>query len=76
MTHETIIEAGRVERHYWRDLWRYRELFQRAGLARRGCPLQADGDRSGLGCHSAVRDNHFRKIGESAVRRAMHQIRR
>src|SRR3984893_7450094 len=23
-----IIEAGRTERHYWRDLWRYRELFQ------------------------------------------------
>ncbi len=23
-----IIEAGRQERHYWRDLWRYRELFQ------------------------------------------------
>jgi lipopolysaccharide transport system permease protein len=23
-----IIEAGRPERHYWRDLWRYRELFQ------------------------------------------------
>jgi len=22
-----IIEAGRVERHYWRDLWRFRELF-------------------------------------------------
>jgi len=22
-----IIEAGRIERHYWRDLWRYRELF-------------------------------------------------
>lgn len=22
-----IIEAGRQERHYWRDLWRYRELF-------------------------------------------------
>lgn len=22
-----IIEAGRVERHYWRDIWRYRELF-------------------------------------------------
>lgn len=22
-----IIEAGRTERHYWRDLWRYRELF-------------------------------------------------
>jgi lipopolysaccharide transport system permease protein len=24
---ELIIEAGRTERNYWRDLWRYRELF-------------------------------------------------
>lgn len=24
---ELIIEAGRTERRYWRDLWRYRELF-------------------------------------------------
>ena len=25
---ETItIEAGRSERHYWRDLWRFRELL-------------------------------------------------
>lgn len=24
---EIIIEAGRAERQYWRDLWRYRELF-------------------------------------------------
>lgn len=24
---EIIIEAGRGERQYWRDLWRYRELF-------------------------------------------------
>ncbi len=24
---EIIIEAGRAERHYWRDLWQYRELF-------------------------------------------------
>src|SRR5476651_1867592 len=23
-----IIEAGRSDRHYWRDLWRYRELFR------------------------------------------------
>src|SRR5215468_4894900 len=23
-----IIEPGRLERNYWRDLWRYRELFQ------------------------------------------------
>lgn len=22
-----VLEAGRGERHYWRDLWRYRELF-------------------------------------------------
>jgi lipopolysaccharide transport system permease protein len=25
---ELIIEPGRIERHYWLDLWRYRELFQ------------------------------------------------
>jgi lipopolysaccharide transport system permease protein len=25
--HSLVIEAGRSERHYWRDLWRYRELF-------------------------------------------------
>lgn len=24
---ELIIEAGRSEKHYWADLWRYRELF-------------------------------------------------
>ena len=24
---ELIIEAGRTEKHYWQDLWRYRELF-------------------------------------------------
>lgn len=24
---ELLIEAGRTERHYWKDLWRYRELF-------------------------------------------------
>jgi lipopolysaccharide transport system permease protein len=25
--HELIIEPGRSEKNYWRDLWRYRELF-------------------------------------------------
>jgi lipopolysaccharide transport system permease protein len=25
--HELIIEAGRTEKQYWRDIWRYRELF-------------------------------------------------
>src|SRR3984957_8869438 len=24
---ELVIEAGRTEKNYWRDLWRYRELF-------------------------------------------------
>lgn len=24
---ETIIEAGRTEKQYWKDLWKYRELF-------------------------------------------------
>jgi lipopolysaccharide transport system permease protein len=26
--HELIIEPGRTERDYWRDLWQYRELFR------------------------------------------------
>ena len=25
--HKLIIEPGRTEKNYWRDLWRYRELF-------------------------------------------------
>lgn len=25
--HEMVIEAGHAERNYWRDVWRYRELF-------------------------------------------------
>src|SRR5258705_8189403 len=24
---QIVIEAGRTERYYWRDLWNYRELF-------------------------------------------------
>jgi lipopolysaccharide transport system permease protein len=27
-TDELVIEPGRQERHYWQDLWRYRELFR------------------------------------------------
>jgi len=27
MSSEVVIEAGRAEHHYWKDLWRYRELF-------------------------------------------------
>jgi lipopolysaccharide transport system permease protein len=26
--HEITLEAGAAQRHYWYDLWRYRELFQ------------------------------------------------
>ena len=26
-SYQIVIEAGRSERHYWRDLWNYRELF-------------------------------------------------
>jgi lipopolysaccharide transport system permease protein len=26
-TETLVIEPGRADRHYWRDLWRYRELF-------------------------------------------------
>ena len=26
--YELILESGRAEKHYWADLWRYRELFQ------------------------------------------------
>ena len=27
-THRLVIKAGQAEKHYWQDLWRYRELFQ------------------------------------------------
>ena len=27
MGNKLIIEAGRTERHYWKDIWHYRELF-------------------------------------------------
>jgi len=26
-TKKLVIEAGRTERQYWQDIWRYRELF-------------------------------------------------
>ncbi len=42
---ELILEAGRAERHYWRDLWRYRELFLFSGVAGHSGEIQADGDR-------------------------------
>jgi len=38
MTTELVLEPGRIERNYWRDLWRYRELFQ--VLARRDVSIR------------------------------------
>ncbi len=35
---EVILEPGRAEKNYWRDLWRYRELFQ--VLAWRDCAVR------------------------------------
>jgi lipopolysaccharide transport system permease protein len=37
-TTEIIIERGRSDKNYWRDLWRYRELFQ--VLAWRDCAVR------------------------------------
>src|SRR5499427_2756844 len=28
MPHVLVLEPGRAERHYWRELWQYRELFR------------------------------------------------
>ena len=28
MIEDLVLESGRADKHYWRDLWRYRELFQ------------------------------------------------
>jgi lipopolysaccharide transport system permease protein len=27
MQHKIVIESGKTEKHYWQDLWRFRELF-------------------------------------------------
>ena len=27
MRHKIVIEPGRSEKNYWKDLWRFRELF-------------------------------------------------
>ena len=54
---ELIIEPGRGFRHYWRDLWRYRELFYILAWRDIAGALQADGDRHRLGADPAVRDD-------------------
>jgi len=44
MSHEIIIEAGKTERQYWKDLWRYRELFLFLSCGT-SCAIQADSHR-------------------------------
>ena len=39
---KVILEPGRAERNYWRDLWRYRELFQVLAWRDMCGALQAD----------------------------------
>ena len=47
MPYDLIIEPGRAERQYWRDLWHYRELFYILArlrfVPRRGSPHAGDG---------------------------------
>ncbi len=69
-----VLEAGRAERNYWRDLWRYRELFRDPRLARRRRALQADRHRRRLGDRASLSDDAdsdlgFRPPRESADRR-------
>ena len=66
---QITIEAGRMERHYWKDLWRYRELC----LAGHPGALQADGDWRGLGVDPSVADDGgvhggVRQAGQAARR--------
>jgi|ERR1700730_9781931 len=51
-----VIEPGRAERHYCRDLWRCRELFRVLAWRHLGA-LQADSDQGGVGAHPAIFDD-------------------
>ena len=73
MSDAIVIEPGLLERNYWRDLWRYRELFYVSRMARLGRAVQADGDRHDLGGDPAAADHgglyrHFRTDCEVALR--------
>ena len=68
-----VIGAGRSERHYWLDLWRYRELFH--VLAWRYLPsainrrlLASLGARSPVSHHGGIHD-HLWSYRETADRR-------
>ena len=68
MHDELVIEPSSGFKHYWRDLWRYRELFYIPRLARCGGALQADCDRHRLGADPAVcHDDRFRRLSLDKV---------
>ena len=50
--HELIIEPGRTERNYWRDLWRYLELFYFLGFARSTSNIATSATSSRSSCSS------------------------
>ena len=52
-----VIRAGRTERHYWRDLWRYRELFYFLAWRDILVRYKQTGNRDSMGAHSAVSDD-------------------
>jgi hypothetical protein len=54
---ELIIEAGRTERQYGRDLWRYRELFYFLAWREPARSLQANCRRRGLVGYPPVPDH-------------------
>lgn len=54
---ELIIEPGRAERNYWRDLWRFRESPLLPRLPRHPGPLQTDRNRDSVGSHPATHGN-------------------
>src|SRR5260370_23350751 len=68
---ELVIEAGRSERHYWQELWRYRALPSDR-MARYFGALQADRDWPRLGADPTIPDdgglhNYLRPGGQAAL---------
>ena len=58
MMREFVIEAGRAERHYWYDLWQYRELFR--VLAWRDVSVRYKQTVIGIACSIAFRLSNAR----------------
>ena len=54
MHDEIVIEPNSGFKHYWQDIWRYRELFYILAWRDIARSLQTDGDRHRLGADPAV----------------------